>query len=154
MTEVSSVSECRLFIPIPLVTLSRAMCVQKTTNRDEQKQSGGGGKHRIISVPLRLLRWKRRIQLAKLIRKTACLEESATPVTNASPEAMCKGKGLGRFSCPRVFRSKVLYEKHSGRDARRFCTCVHVGASPPVILGNGPRSKCARGLLGALPRQS
>lgn len=35
IAEVSSVSEHRLFIPIPLVTLSRAMCIQKTTNHGE-----------------------------------------------------------------------------------------------------------------------
>ena len=119
MDEVSSVSEHRLFIPIPLATLSRAMCVQKTTSHDEQKKSGGG-----TGLFLCPLDCSDRVRQGW--KEKNSIEDGYTPVTNASSETICQGKGLERFSCPHVFRSKVLYEEHSGRDARQFCTCAHV----------------------------
>lgn len=41
------------------------------------------------------------------------------------------------------------YEKLPGSEARRFCSCAHTVASPPIILGRVSCSKHVRGLLGA-----
>lgn len=93
-----------------------------------------------------------RTQLMNRIRRAVCPEDSSRAGYTRLPIDRLPGRGTwGAFKSLHI-QSKVLEEKLPGRAVRRFCTRMHMAASPPILLGNVLCSKHGRGLLEAFLR--
>lgn len=122
MTEESGVYEHRLFVPISPVTPSGPLCVQTTTNCDENKTRVWGC--RGIPAASEGVEMKsskdggRRIQLVSHMRRAGCCGGSFCAHYMRLPRDWLPGRGVWGLSSPCIFRSRVLYKKLRGRAAR------------------------------------